>query len=422
VARFGAKRMWMGALALFLTGSALCGAAWNIDTLIAFRAVQGIGGGLLIPIMQTLIIQAAGGRPLGKLMATVSMPALVGPILGPVVGGLIVGHANWRWVFYVNPPICLIALALAGWGLAADDPGRTAYRLDVTGLMLIGPGLAAGIFGLSQVAERGGFESAAVVAPLAGCVALLAAFAGHTLRTAAVPVVDLRLFRVRAFSAASALMFLSGLSIYGAMLILPLYYQQARGASVVVAGLSLAPQGLGSLASRPALGRLTDRLGARPVVTGSVLVTLLGTLPFTYAGPGTGQWWLAGALVVRGAGLAGVTLGVMTAAFTGLSRDQVPHASSATRIAQQVGGSFGAAVLAVILRSQTRHGDLAAAFRYSLRASVGFTAIALVPALLLPRPRRRDDAGPAPRPGAPARRGAGPGAYRVRADQRVAAP
>lgn len=389
VARFGAKRMWLISLAFFLVGSALCGVAWNVGSLIAFRAVQGVGGGLMIPIMQTLLVQAAKGRPLGRLMATVSMPVLVGPILGPVVGGLIVGHASWRWIFYVNAPVCLVALILAWWGLPADDTSRTAHRLDAFGLVLISPALAAGIFGLSQIAVRGGFSHAQVIGPLAVCLALLVAFTAHTLRTGAEPVVDLRLFRIRSFSAASGLLFLSGLSLYGAMLLLPLYYQQGRGASVVTAGLLLAPQGVGSLLVRTVLGRLTDRIGPRPVIIGGVLVTLLGTLPFALAGPATNEWLLALALVVRGAGLAGIMLAVMTAAYDGLRPEQVPHASSATRIAQQIGGSFGAAVLAVILQHQLAGADAATAYQRSFWWATGFTAVALVPALLLPGPRNQ---------------------------------
>jgi EmrB/QacA subfamily drug resistance transporter len=399
VARFGARRMWLTSLALFFLGSALCGIAWNVGSLIAFRALQGFGGGLMIPIMQTLLVQAANatGRPLGRLMATISLPALLGPILGPVIGGLIVGHASWRWIFYVNAPICVVALALAWWGLPRQDAQRHPYRLDTIGLALLSPALAVGIFGLSQVATRGGFGHEAVLVPLAVSIALLAAFTVRSLRTADVPVVDLRLFTVRSFSAASVLLFLSGLSLYGAMLLLPLYYMQVRGATVVTAGLLLAPQGLGSLLTRSRLGRLIDRIGARPVVLFSVLATLLGTLPFALAGTATNEWLLAVALVVRGAGLGGVMLAVMTAAYVGLEREQVPHASSATRIAQQVGGSFGAAVLAVILQQQTTGGaSTATAFAHSFWWAAGFTVIALVPAMFLPGGVRKPTASTAP--------------------------
>ncbi len=142
VARFGGKRMWMLGVALFLVGSVLSGAAWNISSLIAFRVLQGIGGGLMMPIVQTLIVQAAGGRRLGRLMAVVTTPALVGPILGPVLGGMIVGNLSWRWIFYFNVPICVAAPVLAWRGLPTVPP-HGKQRLDVLGLILLPPALAS---------------------------------------------------------------------------------------------------------------------------------------------------------------------------------------------------------------------------------------------------------------------------------------
>ncbi len=198
---------------------------------------------------------------------------------------------------------------------------------------------------------------------------------------------DLRLFRDRSFAATSSRLFLSGLSMFGAML-LPLYYQHVRGQGVVAAGLLLAPQGLGSLVTRGILGGLIDRAGPRPVVLGGVALTALGTLAFTQAGPHTGEPVLALSLAVRGAGLNAVTMAVMAAAYLDLGPDKIPHASSATRIMQQVGGSFGAAVPAVILQWQAgRHADGAVAFDHTFACALAFTALAIVPALLLPRRR-----------------------------------
>jgi EmrB/QacA subfamily drug resistance transporter len=394
VGRFGAKRMWMISLVVFLAGSMLCGAAWNTGSLIAFRVLQGAGGGLMLPIMQTLLLRAAGGRRLGRLMGTITIPALVGPILGPVIGGLIVGGASWRWIFYVNVPVCVVALVLAGRGLPPDGSRDRGHRLDLLGLVLLSPALASVIYGLSQVGVRGGFAHPAVIAPLTLGVALLAAFVTHALRSDE-PVVDLRLFRVRSFAASSTLLFLSGLSMFGAMLLLPLYYQQVRGQGVVAAGLLLAPQGLGSLLTRGPLGTLIDRIGPRPVVLAGTVLTALGTLAYTQAGPHTSELLLAASLVVRGAGLSGATIAVMAAAYQGLDPADIPHASSATRIMQQVGGSFGAAVLAVVLTRQLAgHATGAAAFDRAFWWSLAFTALAVVPALLLPAAHRERDAQP----------------------------
>ena len=157
LARFGGRATWLTALSVFLAASVAAGAAWNIGSLIAFRVVQGIGGGLLVPVLTTLLVQAAGGRPLGKLMATVSLPAVLVPILGPVAGGLIVSNLSWRWIFYVNVPICLTALVLAWRGMSPSRGTAAAPRLDVAGLALLSPAVALMLYGLAQVSGDGGF-------------------------------------------------------------------------------------------------------------------------------------------------------------------------------------------------------------------------------------------------------------------------
>ncbi|MFF0268045.1 MDR family MFS transporter [Kribbella sp. NPDC004536] len=373
--RFGAKRMWIIALALFLAGSMLCGIAWNIGSLIAFRVIQGAGGGLMLPILQTILLRAAGRDRIGRLMAVVTLPALVGPILGPVLGGVLVGHLDWRWIFYVNLPICLAAIVLAVRTLE-PDPAPTAAALDVTGLLLVSPALAAIIYGLSQVGDRG-FGHAAVLVPIAAGVILLVAF---VLRRTAEPLIDLALFRTRSFTASAALLFLTGFGLYGAMLLLPLFYQQARGETVAAAGLLLVPQGVGSLIARTA-GGLTDRYGARPVVLVGIVFTTIGTIPFAFSD--ASYRLLAVALVIRGAGLSAVSLAVMVGAFRELEPAQIPHASSTTRIMQQLGGAFGAATLAVILQSQLTGHSIQLAYAHSFAWAIGFTVIAALPAWFL---------------------------------------
>jgi EmrB/QacA subfamily drug resistance transporter len=388
--RFGAKQTWLGALGLFTAGSALSSLAWSMDSLIAFRVLQGVGGGLMLPVLQTLLVNAAGQRNLGRMMSLVSVPALLGPILGPVIGGLILSQLPWRWIFWVNLPVCLAGLVMAWRGLAPTTP-RGDSHLDTLGLALLSPGLAAVVYGLSQAGSRG-FGDAAVLLPATAGAALLGGFALHALRTR-LPLVDLRLFAVRSFAASNALLLLGGLAVYGAMLLLPLYEQQVRGQSALAAGLLLAPQGVGMLLTRGYAGRLTDRVGARPVVLAGLLLTVAGTLAYTQAGVDTSELLLGASLVVRGAGLGAVTVPVMAAAYLGLARGQVPHASIATRISSQLGGALGAAVFAVILQAQLAAlvaggpAGRAAAFDAAFWWSVGFTALAVVPALLLPGAR-----------------------------------
>ncbi|WP_210593820.1 MDR family MFS transporter [Streptomyces sp. GESEQ-35] len=368
VERFGARRVWLGSLTLFLAGSVLCGLAWDIGSLVVFRVVQGAGGGMLLPVLQTLVMRAAGGRNLGRLMAVITLPALLGPILGPVLGGLIVGHLSWRWIFYVNLPVCLLALALA-WRGVPRDTGRPGKRLDLTGLLLLSPGLAALVYGLSADGP-----TRATATPLGAL--LVGAFALHALRTAE-PLVDLRLFGDRAFAVSSALTFLGGLSLFGGMFLLPLYYQQARGEGAIAAGLLLAPQGLGSLLAR-VTGPLTDRLGPRPVAVGGLLLSAAGTLPFAFRHPGATL--LPVALVVRGLGMSAANMAAMVGAYRDLDPVRIPDASTGIRIVQQLGGSFGTAVLAAILAQGHGGSDFAHAFLWV----TAFTIVAAAVGLGLP--------------------------------------
>ncbi|MEV5410497.1 MDR family MFS transporter [Thermopolyspora sp. NPDC052614] len=390
--RFGGKNVWMFALAVFLAGSVGASLAANAPVLIAFRIVQGIGGGLMLPVMQTLLVQAAGGRSLGRATAVISLPVVLGPVLGPVLGGLIVQHLTWRWIFWVNVPFCLVGLLLAWRMMPPGRADRTA-TLDAAGLALLAPGIAAVIFGLSRAGDTAGFAQAEVLVPLIAGVAIIAAFSVRALTMRGEPLIDLRLFRFPSFTASSALMFLNGFVLYGAMLLVPLYFQQVRAHGAIAAGLLIGAQGIGVLLSRTTAGLLTDRFGGRWITFTGLLIVALGTLPFAQAGAATSEWWLAAALVVRGIGLGAVTVPVMASAYEGLDHGQIPHASIITRTAQQIGGSFGTAVLAVILdrelaaRAAQGPAGAALAFDHAFWWSIGFTALALVITLWLPNRR-----------------------------------
>lgn len=389
--RFGGKRLWLAALTIFLIGSVLCSLAWDAPSLIAFRAVQGVGGGLMLPLLSTLVMQAAGGKSLGSLMSVVSLPTALGPILGPVIGGLILSAFDWRWLFWVNVPFCVAGFILALRMLPADEPGARP-KLDIVGLVLLSPAMVGILYGLSNVNRDGGFGRFDVLFPALAGVALLVAFIVYAVRRGPRALVDVRLFSHRPVASASALLFLTGASLYGAMLLLPLYFQEVRGTDALGAGLLLAPQGIGTLLSRSIAGRLTDRFGARWVSVIGFTIVGLATIPFAFVSPNTNEWMLMGALVVRGFGLGAVMIPLMTVAFVGLERPDVPHASILTRIAQQVGGSFGVALLAVILQGAAlgAHGldGIADAFDQAFWWAIGFTGLAVVLSLLLPgRPK-----------------------------------
>jgi MFS family permease len=387
--RFGGKRMWMLSVALFMAGSALCGVAWSTESLIGFRVLQGFGGGMIMPIGQAILAQAAGPQRMGRVMSVIGVPTLLGPILGPVIGGLIVDHFSWRWIFFVNLPVGMLALGLAARILpkAAVRTARAA-PLDLPGLLLLSPGK--------------------VVAGLVGGALLLAGFARHALRLGGRAVIDLSLFRDRAFSAAAGTVFIFGVSLFGAMLILPLYYQVVRGESALSAGLLLAPQGLGAAMAMPIAGRLTDRLGAGRIVPFGVIVALVGTGVYTQLTSSTSYTLLGFALWVRGVGLGMTMMPSMAAAYQTLNRAAVPRATSTLNIIRTVGGSVGTAVLTVVLErrivanvpgatgglGELTGGSLggarvaeplAHAFGQTFWWAVGLTAIALIPSWFLPR-------------------------------------
>src|SRR4051794_1786398 len=403
--RFGGKRAWMTSVALFLCGSALCGFAWSSTSLIAFRVLQGFGGGMIMPIGQAILAQAAGPERMGRIMSVIGVPTLLGPILGPVIGGLIIDNASWRWIFFVNIPVGIVALALAARILPGAEAGHRHVKLDLRGLLLLSPGLAALVYSLSEIGIVGGFGNQRVIASLAAGVVLLALFVRHA-RGGEGTLIDLRLFRDRAFAAASGTVFIFGVSLFGTMLILPLYYQVVRGESALGAGLLLAPQGIGAAMAMPIAGRLTDKLGAGRIVPWGVLVALVGTGAYTQLEADTSYVVLGVALWVRGIGLGMTMMPSMAAAYQTLSREAVPRATSMINIIRTVGGSLGTAVLTVVLERRIvanvpgATGDLgslsssavaqaaeplAEAFGQTFWWAVGLTAVALIPAWFLPR-------------------------------------
>lgn len=387
-ARIGGKRLWMIALTIFLAASIACSLAWDAPSLIAFRVAQGVGGGLMMPLMATLPVQQVPrGVGLGRLMAVVSLPAALGPILGPTIGGLILTWLDWRWLFWVNVPFCLVGLALAARFLPADAPtGRP--RLDLLGLVLISPALVGILWGLTNVSQDGGFSRVDVWLPVAIGVVLLTAFAILEIRRPANALIDVGLLRRRPVASSSAVMFLSGASLYGSMLLLPLFFQIVHGVGVLTAALVLIPQGVGALLSRVLAGRLTDTVGARIVAIAGFVVMGLATIPFALADASTNVIWLGAVLLIRGFGMGAVMIPVMSVAYVGLDRDEVPHASIITRLAQQVGGAFGVALLAVILETAvggaTDIAAIAAGFDVAFWWAVGFTVVAIGVCFALP--------------------------------------
>ena len=228
--RFGAKRVWLTALGLFLAGSVLAAAAWSIGSLIAFRVLQGFGAGLILPVGQTILAQAAGPQRMGRVMSVIGVPLLLAPVFGPVLGGAILGAASWRWIFLLNLPVG-VAAVLSAWRLLPDARPQLGQRLDVCGLVLLCPGIAVFLYGLSEAGTHGGFGSlGTAVATLAGMV-LIGLYIWHAAVAGQAALIDLSLLRHRGFAAAAALNFLLPVALFGSLILIPLYYQVIRHAS-----------------------------------------------------------------------------------------------------------------------------------------------------------------------------------------------
>jgi EmrB/QacA subfamily drug resistance transporter len=388
--RFGAKRVYLLSLVLFTAGSALCGLATSTGELVVFRVLQGAGGGMLLPIGQMMMADAAGPKRMGRVMSIAAVPVMLAPILGPTIGGLIIQNASWRWIFYVNVPIGVVAV-IAALRTLPSAAGAKADPLDLRGLVLMSSGLAAFTYGLAEVGTTGSFTAARVLIPCVAGLGLVAAFALHALR-APRPLLDLRLFRRPTFSSASIAMFFLAAALFGGMILLPLYWQQIRHETVVDAGLLMAPQGIGAALSMPFAGKLSDRHGGGPIALIGVAITALLTIPFGFVGTHTSIAWLSLAMFVRGTGIGFGFMPAMTAAFASLERHELSDATPQLNVLQRVGGSLGTAVLAVILQRALAgaHSPSAAASAYGVAfwASAALAALAFVPCLVLLRAER----------------------------------
>jgi EmrB/QacA subfamily drug resistance transporter len=388
--RFGAKSVYLTSLVLFTAGSALCGLAGSTTELIVFRVLQGVGGGMILPVGQLMMAEAAGPKRMGRVMSVVAVPAMLAPILGPTIGGLILDNTSWRWIFYVNVPIGIIAVIAALRILPTVKRQRTE-PLDYKGLAMMATGLPLITYGLAEIGTTGSFTSPKVLIPILGGLALVAAFAVYALRVPR-PLLNLRLYKRPTFSSASIAMFCIGAALFGGMILLPLYWQTIRHQDVVVTGLLTAPQGLGAALVMPLSGKLTDRFGGGPLALLGTVLTAVATIPFALIGAHTSILWLCLAMVVRGFGIGFAFMPAMTAAFASLQRSELSDATPQLNVLQRVGGSIGIAVLAVVLQrgldSAHTLSQQASAYGTAFWVAVGLTALAIIPCVVLMRAER----------------------------------
>ncbi|MER7645207.1 MDR family MFS transporter [Streptomyces sp. NPDC126522] len=385
--RFGAARLYVAALVVFTVASVLCACSQNVGMLIASRALQGIGGGAIMPVGTMIWTARSSKAQIGRVMGLIAIPIILAPTLGPAIGGLLIEGMDWRAIFWLNVPFSVAGVVLA-LRLLPMDKGGEAGRLDVAGLILASAGIVGVTYGLTEVG------TAAVIGLVAGGSAL-AGFVAHALR-ARRPLLDLRLYGSQGFTAASIATFALGAANYGGMILMPLYFQTVRGESVVVAGLLLAPTGLGALLAAP----FTDRWGAGITAFSGAAVLAVSTVPFVFLSATTSYVLLCLVMVVRGIGFGLSIIPVMTAAYRTVPADRIPDATPQLNVLQRVGGAIGTAALTVVLTHQLRHpstpGGQADGFGTAFLWVLAITIAAALPAVLLAwtetRARRQPDA------------------------------
>jgi EmrB/QacA subfamily drug resistance transporter len=410
--RFGTKRLYMTALLLFTAGSVLCAMASTIEALIAFRVIQGLGGGMLMPLGMTIMTKAAGPARMGRLMAILGVPMLLGPIFGPILGGWLIENYSWHWIFLINLPIGAAALVYA-WRVLPSDRPEPSESFDWVGMALMSPGLALFLYGISSIPGEGTFFSSKVIIPGTLGLVMVAGFVVWSFRPAH-PLLDLRLFKNRNLTVSTITMFLFAAAFFGGLLLVPTYFQQVRGESALSAGWLMAVQGLGAMITMPIAGSLVDKLPVGRIVPFGLAAIVGGMFALTQVTATTSYWYILPVLFVMGLGMGSTMMPLMTSALKTLTSHEVARGSTLLNISQQIASSIGVAIMSVVLTNGLNNDPLLKASRAFGEASNGVTDPGQLGHDRRALPRGRGPAGP--RPGGPhgcGRRGDG---QRVRHD------
>ena len=386
--RFGTKRLYMLAVVLFAAGSALCALATSIEMLTAFRVLQGLGGGMLMPVGMTIMTRAAGPERVGRVMAVLGIPMLLGPIFGPILGGWLIDAASWHWIFLINVPIGALALVYA-WRVLPRDDVAPSETFDWQGMLLLSPGLALFLFGVSSIPGEGTVLAARVLVSAAVGLVLIVLFVVRELSARREhPLIDLHLFTNLKLTIAVVAMALFAIAFFGASLLFPQYFLLVRGEDTLSAGLLLAPQGVGAMLTMPVAGTLTDRIGPGKIVLTGIAVIVIGMLGFTQVGIGVGDVavghagvsisdpsypWLLGSLFVMGLGMGCTMMPIMSSALATLKDHEIARGSTLMNITQQVAASIGTALFSVLLTNGFNGSPEASALRDAAQSGRQFT-------------------------------------------------
>jgi EmrB/QacA subfamily drug resistance transporter len=344
---FGRKVVLQSAIVLFLIGSALCGQSRSMAQLIAFRAVQGLGGGGLMVTTMAVIGDIVSPRERGRYQGLIGGVFGVSTVLGPLAGGYFVEHLSWRWIFYINLPLGLMAIVVIGWALRATSAGRRA-RLDLRGAALLAIALTALILFTSLGGSTLPWRSPDIIAMIATSIAALLGFI-YVERRAVEPILPLRLFRNRVFVVSCAVGFIVGLAMFGAVTYMPLYLQVVKGVSPSTAGLQLTPMMAGMLVTSIASGRIISHIGRyRAFPIAGTAIATIGLALLSTLGTTTSTWAASGYMLVLGLGLGMVMQVLVLAVQNAVDYADLGVATSGATLFRSIGGSVGVAAFGAI--------------------------------------------------------------------------
>ncbi len=346
MSRFGVKRIFIGAEVGFLVGSMLCGLAWNTDSLILFRIIQGFSSGVLMPLAMTLIFTNVPPEERGTTMGIFGAPMVLAPAIGVTLGGYLVEYWNWRWCFYVNLPIVFLAvIASIVW---LRDTSKTAdLPLDVKGFLLAALGFSTLLYALSY-APSWGWSNIRTLALLMVSLTSLIAWSIVELRVK-VPLLELRVFKFRGYSLGTLMNFVTTLGLFSAMLLLPLFLQTIRGLGAFQAGLLMVPQAIGVMFGSVGGGRLYDKLGPRPPVMLGLLLAGYTTWKLAALDVITPDSTLTWIITFRGMGIGLAMMPVMTFALAEVPNELISAASTISNVLRSVFGGLSTAIFASLL-------------------------------------------------------------------------
>ncbi|AEV94788.1 DHA2 family efflux MFS transporter permease subunit [Pediococcus claussenii] len=389
VNHFSGKKVYFWAEIAFGVTSLFSALSWNIESLITFRILQGLSSGIIMPLFITLLVDSVGSSRIGRIMSIVGIPMTLGPMVGPIIGGLLVQYTSWRYIFFINIPIVVVSSILLIQKIPSITPKDRSNKLDWIGIFLLALISSTIVYGVVKASDHGNFTNLTTIGYICLGTLLIGCYILHAIIRHDKVILPLHLFKSTNFSGSMIGTLLAGFITTGPMILLPLFFQDIRGESAIMAAVSLIPQSIGMLISRGLIGRLIDSIGPRWVSITGIFITVFGTIPFVFFDDNTNYWLIALTMFARGIGGAAVKTATQADAFIGIAKIDTASASLSSSLFQQVGSGFGSAFLATVVASfiTTHHinsvTDLNSAYQNGFMWSAIIAVIIIAPSFML---------------------------------------